>query len=232
MSWFKTGEEGIKEKKRLDKEAELRKEKYVPRFWLKKGEKARVIFLDDEGFYCHVHQLNIGGSWDNYITCTNEFKPCPLCEDGNRPTFVGHYSIIDLREYTKKDGTVVKYSKRIFPAKSSVIQRLYDLKKKYGTLVGRMFEITRYDNDPNCGGSVDYIGKVKGFETKFSKEERTPFDYKKVLAPPTDEELKQLGFSTTGEVFGEDEEVVDEVINAELVEDLEEEAVVDEEVPV
>lgn len=220
MTWFKKGEEGLKEKKKLDKVAELKKEKNVPRFWLKKNEKAKIIFLDDDGFYCYVHQLNINGSWNNFVTCPAETRPCPICESGERATFCAHYSIIDLRSYTKNDGTKVKYSKKILPAKSSAIHRLYDLKKKHGSLVGMLIEVTRYENDPNCGGTFEVIGKVKDFAKKFKKEDRTPFKLEEVLAPPTNEELKDLGFYVD-DVLGQEEELdndssidIDEVDNS------------------
>ena len=209
MSWFKKGEEGFVEKKKLDKAAELRKEKNVPRFWLKKGERAKVIFLDDEGFYCYVHQLNINGSWNNYITCPAETRPCPICDSGDRATFCAHYSVIDLRSYTKQDGTKVKYSKKILPAKSSAIHRLYDLKKKHGSLVGMLVEVIRYENDPNCGGTFEVLGKVKDFEKKFKKEDRTPFQLEKVLAPPKPEEFKELGYIVDEDVLGKEDELDD-----------------------
>lgn len=210
MSWFQKGDEGLKKKKMLDKQNELRKEKVAQRFWLKPGEKARIVFVDDDAFFCHMHQLNIGGSWNNYVTCTADWKRCPVCEDGHRATYTAHYTILDLRKYEKKDGTKVNYSKKLLPAKSSAIMRLHDLKKKYGSLKGLCFEVTRYENDPNCGGSFDYIGKVNGYTTKFNKEDRTPYDYEKVLAPPTKEELIALGFS----IF-DDEDMEEAVLGAD-----------------
>ena len=216
MSWFKKGIEGLNEKKKLDKVAELRKEKNVPRFWLKKNERAKIIFLDDEGFYCYVHQLNINGRWDNFVTCPGETRPCPICESGDRPTFCAHYSVIDLRSYTKQDGTQVKYSKKILPAKSSAIHRLYDLKKKHGSLVGMLVEVIRYENDPNCGGTFEVLGKVKGFEKKFSKDDRTPFNLEKILQPPTPQEFRDLGY------------IVDDVLADDNVDDTEPEIDVDE----
>jgi len=208
-NWFKVGEEGIKEKMRQDKAREAMSEKKVHRFWMKPGDKAKIIFLDDEALFCNIHQFKVNGRWDNFVTCTSDFKPCAVCEQDpqKKSVFTAHYSILDLRQFTRKDGTVVKYTKKILPAKGSAIHRLYDLKQKYGSLVGRVFEVNRYsDNDPNCGGSFDYLGKMKEFEKKFSKEDRTPFDLVTVLAPPTAEELEQFGFEMPV-IPGSDEDV-------------------------
>jgi hypothetical protein len=53
-NWFKRGEEGLKEKERIDVENELKKENYAPRFWMKENTEAKVIFLDSIAFYCYV----------------------------------------------------------------------------------------------------------------------------------------------------------------------------------
>ncbi len=70
----------------------------------------------------------------------------------------------------------------------------------YGSLVGLRFSLKRYtDKDANCGIIVgeaqrDVNGKVKIY--KLQGDLAIPFDYEKVLAPPTPEELQALGYTS------------------------------------
>jgi len=212
-SWFKTGEEGLKEKAKIDTIASLRKEKNTPRFRLKEGEEAIIVFVDDEGFYAKVHQFEVDGNWGNFVTCTKDFGPCKVCESGKRPTYTAHYTIIDTREFTKRDGTKIKNNKILFPAKGSVINMIADLKKKYGSLVGRAFRVKRYtSNDPNCGNYFELISNKRiNLVKKFGKDADKPLDYMTILAPPTDEELAALGFG--GVPVGSDEDISDDELN-------------------
>ncbi|TAL62089.1 MAG: hypothetical protein EPN88_13810 [Bacteroidetes bacterium] len=211
-SWFKKGPEaGMKEKEKNDTIAKMKKEKSIPRFRLKAGESAKVIFVDDEGFYIYEHNIEMNGYWGNYFTCTKEMSgECYNCEQGKKPTFTGYYTIIDNRQFTRKDGTISKNNKILFPAKGTAIKILDDLRKKNGGLVGLAFEIKRYTaEDPNCGINFTLLGKVD-IASKLGKENAVPFPYEKVLAPPTDKELEGLGFvpKTVGrnipEVAGDD----------------------------
>jgi hypothetical protein len=199
MTWYKKGEEGIKEKVKQDKLREERASKTAHRFWLKEGNSAKIMFLEDEGFFCYVHQLKVDGNWNNFATCVRDIKPCPICEAGKdyKPIFTGHYSIIDFTPYEKKDGTKVKYTRKILPAKGSAIMRLHDLRKKYGKLKGLIFEVKRYSSkEPNCGGTFDYDGKItKSILESINKDDLKPFNFEEVLAPPTDEEYAALGFA-------------------------------------
>jgi len=49
-SWFKKGDEGFNSKRSQDTAAKLRKEKGVPRFYLKEGESAKIVFVDENPF--------------------------------------------------------------------------------------------------------------------------------------------------------------------------------------
>jgi hypothetical protein len=209
-AWFKKGDEGLKEKEKIDTVAKMRQEKNTPRFRLKEGEEAIIVFVDDEGFYAKVHQFEMDGNWGNFITCTKDFGPCKVCDTGKRPTYTAHYTIIDTREFTKRDGTKVKNSKILFPAKGSTINMLADLKKKYGSLVGRVFRVKRYSkNDPNCGNYFELAStKRVNLVAKFGKDADKPLDYMSILAPPTEEELKALGFG--GTVVGSEEDISDD----------------------
>lgn len=212
--WFKLGEEGLKEKEKQDMLAQIRKEKAVGRFWLKAGEEANIVFVDDVGFYVKTHQLQIDGSWSNFITCIRDFAPCPICNSGKKSTTTCYYTVIDTREIILKDGTKSKNRKVLFPAKGSAINILADMKKKYGSLVGLAFKVKRYsDQSPNCGDFFELISKKRVDLTKFGADANKPIDYIKVLAPPTEDELKSLGFGVT--ILGEEveEQITDDKLS-------------------
>ena len=205
-TWFRVGEEGFKEKQKLDALAEARKEKYAPRFRLRPQESAKIVFLDSDGFYIKEHNLKIGGRWGNYVTCTSDFKPCPVCQSGDRPVYTAYYSIIDTRTIVTSDGKKLKNRKVLLPLKGSAINIIEDIKKKHGNLRGLVFEVKRYTaQDPNCGTVFDKIGRANLAKLKDSE----PFDYEKILAPPTEEELEAMGFETT--VVGSEENLDDEL---------------------
>lgn len=199
QGWFLRGEDGLHEKERQDAVTRMRKEKGVPRFRLKPGEGARIVFIDSEGFYINEHNLAIDGKFGNYFTCTKDFETCgcPVCDSGRndkKAVLTGYYTIIDTREFTKRDGTKTKNTKVLYPAKSSVIKMLADKKKTYGTLNGLVFDVRRYtEKDPNCGISIDYVGRLQSITAKFGEGSDVPFDYEKVLAMPTPEEFKAIG---------------------------------------
>lgn len=224
--WFKRGDEGVHIKKQQDTQRIMFMEKNVGRFFLKPvgggvdedKSKAKIVFVDDVGMYCHMHEI-WGDNKKTYIPCVKEFRACPVCQkEGKYPIYTAHYTVIDTREFLKKDGTKVKNRKLLLPAKGAAIYIIADLKKKYGSLVGCVFEVKRYSKEqPTCGGSFEKIGKLTAAQwDKLGKEAKVPVDYMKVLKLPTEEELITLGYGDTKIVgannSNEGEEVPDDII--------------------
>jgi len=213
-SWFKLGDEGFEEKKKLDSIAQLKRERAVGRFWLREGEEATVVFVDDTGFYVKTHQLQIDGSWSNFITCIRDFSPCPICNSGKKSTTTAYYTVIDTRTIVRRDGTKETNRKVLFPAKGSAINILADMKKKYGSLTGLAFKVKRYsDKSPNCGDFFELVSKKRVDLMKFGKDANKPIDYEKVLAPPTEDELKAMGFGIDLVGAEADEDIEDVKLN-------------------
>lgn len=211
-TWFATGESGMAKKAQQDQLGQMRRERYAPRFRMAVGEECEVVFLDDDGFYIHEHNLKIGGRWGNYVTCTKDFAPCPVCEQGHKPTYTAYYSAIDTREFTLQKGPnagkKVKNRRVLFPAKGATINLVRDFQKRFKSLVGRKFHVKRMgDKDPNCGRDFEAKGKVK--TASIPKADRDPYKYETVLAPMDEKELASLGFSSS--VLGSDPEVGGEV---------------------
>lgn len=237
MTWFKTGLEAKKALEEAEIVSQLLKEKAVPRFWLKANEEAQIIFIDDSGFWCERHIVKLGNKFVEF-TCKAGVEPCPLClKEDRRPAGFTYFTIVDLRQYEKKDGTLVKYTKALLPARRTLAKQLFDFKQKFGSLVGLRAILKRYTSqDPSCGIIVDFVRDAKGQPKKYNlsalgKDYTSPFDYVKVLAPPTDEELKAFGYSLaivgdapipddTPELEEElDEPIVDEPVSEEVIEE-------------
>jgi len=210
-SWFLRGAAGERKKKANDAVNAMRREKQVHRFRLKPGESGKIVFVDDEGWYINEHNLKIGSRFGNYLTCTRDFKSCPVCEQTKKnPTFTAYYTIIDTRQFTRKsDNKVVKNRKILFPAKGEVQEILQRLKERNGgSLVGLPLEVSRLGSNPkapNTGSQFDVLGKRINIAAKLGAEAAEPHDYMKITAPPTLEELEGFGIYEVSTVGSSDD---------------------------
>jgi len=233
-SWFKKGDEARKALEEREKLQQQMKEKNYVKFYLKPDTEASVIFVDDEGFWCETHTVKTGAGFRT-VTCSAGMKPCPICMQlGDRPQGVLCYTVIDLRPYVKKDGTVVKFTKSLLMAKRTLAKQLDDYKKKFGSLVGVKFILKRYtDKDAACGIVKEVVEGKRFNLLGLGKEYAVPYDYERVLAPPTDEELKYMGFHVAPSVsdITSDTVIEEDIIEEDVTED-EEEIAPDDEVAV
>lgn len=229
MGWYKVGMEAKVALERSEKISQLLKAKSVPRFWLRVDEEAEVIFVDDLGFWCEVHTVKIGDKFFD-LTCCAEVAPCPIClKEGKSPSGVVYFTVIDLRQFVDKQGNVIKNRKVLLGAKRTLAKQLFDLKNQYGSLVGRRVKLKRYTaKDANTGIVVHVFDKI--YNVAKLGELGRPFEYEKVLAPPTQEELAMIGYNVKvvsdspladiDSVIEEDIDDSDEDLEAELEEDL------------
>lgn len=236
MSWFKVGQDAKTALEKAEKIGQLLKAKAVPRFWLKVDEEADVIFVDDIGFWCERHVIKIGNRFHD-VTCCAELRPCPIClKEGRQPIGTVFFTVIDLRQFVDKNGQIVKYRKVLLGAKRTLAKQIFDYKAQLGSLVGRRFKLKRYTaKDSNTGIIVQVYPKAY----KLTGDLAVPFDYETILAPPTDEELHYLGYTTTvlsdspldselDEDLGEELEEEENGLSVESVEDELEDEVEDE----
>jgi len=179
-NWFKTGEEGEIEGKKVDEEAakrraESRDENVIAkkrRLWMPPDSSIKFTFLDTKGFFIREHQLFIAGSWVNFETCLSDFDNCPLCDAGNICYYAVVFTGIDHSEYILKKGPNagmrIKNSKRLAVFKSSARNKI--LKKKEqreSNLTGCTFEISRFgDKDNNSGSDFEFIKRCTEEELK------------------------------------------------------------------
>ena len=165
---FKRGYETTREeKKRLDKIKENSGKKLYPFFLSKDGEEAEVRFLTEEPVNCYVHSVKeSNGKFSNYV-CTSD--DCPLCADGDRPTYKGVYLIVDKREVEYEDSNgktqTRKNQVRLYMQGMKVVSQLDRISSKYG-LSNRNVNIVRL----GTGTSTTYTIE-KGDEEKLSVKE-------------------------------------------------------------
>ena len=136
---FKKGFQASREEKARQDEARENSGKKLWRFFLsaEKGKtsvEADLRFLTEEPINFNEHTIkNSKGGYDNY-TCTG--KDCPLCADGERPTYKGAFLVVDKREfsYEDKDGNTKtgKDQVRLFVQGMRVVSQLDRISEKYG----------------------------------------------------------------------------------------------------
>jgi hypothetical protein len=70
-----------------------------------------------------------------------------------------------------------------------------DLKKKYNSLIGLAVKVKRYgQKSPNCGDYFEVISDKRIALKSLGADADVVYNYEKILAPPTPEELDTLGF--------------------------------------
>lgn len=200
--------------KGLDKDIEDNTQDYGPRrFWLKPDTSTDIIFLDDNPLRFYEHSVCINGKWaGNTATCTQE-SDCPLCAIGDKPAYVGVWSVVDRSQWKDKKGIEHKDELRLFVAKSKVMTKLSRRSEKFRAkqrakgvpetgLTGIIFEVTRGDGKSASTGD-DFETKAKAKQELLDKYELP--DYMAILKPNV-RRLEQLarGVSTTARSRPED----------------------------
>jgi hypothetical protein len=156
------------------------------RFWLKAGEKKKVLFLADEKIGVHEHMEKIGVILEKF-TCSRDAS-CYFCGNSKRSTYVEYSTIVDLTPYTSSKGEAKKFARRAFPAYGSAIEVLNRRRQeKGGSLAGYGVECVRdTDKSPNVGN--DFTVSAEKHDPRVLFPDAKEFDFKliefeKFLAP-------------------------------------------------
>ncbi len=180
MGTFRRGYEEMRKEKQRQDEAASNMNKKLFRFFIAQPERgnstaeAEIRFLTEEpvNFYEHnIRSTRNGKEIFEQYTCSGE--NCPLCQDGDNPSFKGAFLVIDRRESSFKDrnGNVqhVKDQIKMFIQGTKVVSQLDRISSKYGlsdmevTLVrlGRGTETTytveRGDLSPLNESEIEYL---------------------------------------------------------------------------
>lgn len=215
LGFLKKGESAKKALAYEEAQAELRKQEAgkMWRFWMPAGEDRQITFLDgdldEDGmldiYMFYEHTVRVNGNWEQFV-CTadvDETQPCPICEKGDRASFVGVMTIIDHSEHTIKKGPnagkKVANQRKLFVAKQGTIRQLTKLAAKRGGLAGCTFDVSRTgDKEPAVGNQFDFVHKFDSYEAiaeqfGLKTEEVQPADYTEEIRYRSPEELIELG---------------------------------------
>lgn len=155
------------EKERQDKARENAGKKLWKFFLSDDGDEADLRFLTEEPVNFYEHNLKKGDNRFEQYCCTGD--NCPLCDDGDRPTYKGAYLVVDRREYeyTDKDGKKKKGKNqvRLFIQGMKVVSQLDRISEKYG-LSNRDVTIVRLGKGTQTTYTVE-----RGEEEKLTTKE-------------------------------------------------------------
>ncbi len=211
--WFLTGNEA---EERITEESKKQqgRGKFVRRYWLPVGVENSITFVDGPShpagyklpFVCLEHQLYLSGHWRNWLTCLSRMTDeqgnkviCPICESGAAPYLAGAYTVIDHNEWTDKQGVNHKDELRLFIVKGKVLKILKRAAAKRNGLRGWKVDVSRADNfSPSTGDTFDFTERVE------LPKDIQPFDYREVLKPKSESELRRI----VGVVYEEDEDTM------------------------
>lgn len=226
VSFLKKGKEAHETFAKEEHKAEQASKNNFFRFWVPKDKETSVTFLDgdlnsdgvlDIQFF-YEHNINMNGKWGNFFICTQDEEPCPICEGGAFPTYVGLLTVIDHSEYvSKKDNLTHKDNVKLMVIKRDTVKTLQKLAVKRGGLRGCRFDVSRTgDKSPSVGSVFDFTEKVsdavlsKLYTSKDKDgklvDKSKPINYEELLSKTylTAKELRKLGFgSSAGPVGGE-----------------------------
>lgn len=168
---FKRGYQASREEKeRQDRQRENAGKRLFRFFLSGDGEEADLRFLTEEPINFYEHNIkgkNNGKDTYTQYTCTGD--NCPLCEDGDRPTYKGAYLVVDRREYEYTDGNGKKQKGknqvRLYVQGMRVISQLDRISEKYG-LTNRDVTVVRLGSGTQTTYTIE-----RGDEEKLTKKE-------------------------------------------------------------
>lgn len=197
------------------KQAEARKAQgHQPfRFKVGVGETTQFIILDEApDVYRYEHALQDPKTkwWNIFTGCVKEFDNCPVCEATRDSYYALYLTVIDLTEFTTRDGDTVEFSRKLLvvkPGQQKKFNRLYTRAiKDGGSLRGALIEVSRDgEKDASIGSDFElveyveeeelqtYVRKWKDRDGKKQVEKcYEVLDYEKLFGDVTTESLRKI----------------------------------------
>lgn len=180
------------------------------RFRVPIGETRQVIICDDKpDFFMYEHSLkDAEGNWGKLFTgCVKEFDNCPVCESTGKESYYAMVlTVVDLTEFTLRDGTKVEFSRKLLIVKPAQQKKFLRFYQKEGTLRGALFDMTRDgDKDPQIGNDIEFVefvsedemeSYVRTWRDKDGKKHTEicgePYEYEDLFEEPTTEKLRAI----------------------------------------
>lgn len=232
--WYQTGEEGEQRAKQIDKETKARRDQSrgPRRFWLDSDSAAKVTFLDTPKFFFHEHNLKLEGKYFNFFTCIKDMDTCPICESGDRASYVVAGTILSHKEWEDNDGNKHKIQKQLFVAKGRARQKLLrQIEKREDDMAFCVYEHARGSSptEANTGEDVEFIKRLKKKQVKglvpksvLGDDETVdaflkPYEYGEQFKPMTAKQLREIvgGEDPVGSEEEEEPEETEEEENGE-----------------
>lgn len=209
---IKRGEEALQQQKAAQEQrAKQRNNPF--RFRLDVGEEdhAAIILddnLEDLVFRWEHEMFNEATRRYEHTGCVAETDNCPLCEVDEKPSYYAMYlTVLDLKPFTRKDGTVVPYSRKLMVVKPQQQKIFARMAQRKGSLRGMKILCSRdARTSARIGNSIEVQGRVNltKVQAKYTRtwkdregNEHTedctvPFEYEDFLELPTDEDLDAI----------------------------------------
>ncbi len=202
----------------LERQAQRREQGYAPfRYWLPVGAQGDIIILDNELGPCfYEHAIpGPGNDWSKVVheLCPKEYDTCPLCagQQGQKESYyIMFLSIIDLRPYTKRDGTVVQWSRKLLAVKAQqqnyfvrLLERCNNNLRGTHLLMTRDAQQSFNIGNPEMVASYTEEQIAQSFshpEVRSSQDNRVlkaanadmfPYEYGKIFRRPSGEDLRK-----------------------------------------
>lgn len=183
------------------------------RFKVGVGETTQFIILDEApDVYRYEHALQDPKTkwWNIFTGCVKEFDNCPVCEATRDSYYALYLTVIDLTEFTTRDGDTVEFSRKLLvvkPGQQKKFNRLYTRAiKDGGSLRGALIEVSRDgEKDASIGSDFElveyveeeelqtYVRKWKDRDGKKQVEKcYEVLDYEKLFGDVTTESLRKI----------------------------------------
>jgi len=167
-SWLNTGFGGIAEE-----ETRIASSRGPRRFYLKKGERKQIIFVDQHPACVHEYNPKLNGTWTNWFTAPKSDPNYADMETAMatinqhlggkyKDYYVGYFTIIDCSEWKDRSGNKHRFELKFLPAKIKSLKLLQSRLEDFGGLAGKAINVRRTDdkNSPAIGDVFDFAKDV------------------------------------------------------------------------
>lgn len=180
------------------------------RVWMPLGSEREVIICDEQpNFFRYEHCMMDPqtGKWNLFTGCTKEVDNCPVCIQTGRESYYAMYlTVIDLSEYTDRQGNVQEFSRKLMVVKSAQQRKFIRKYQQEGSLRGAIYLLIREgEKSPQIGSDQEFqeymeeddlLAYTREYQTQdgqmHTEECHQPYDYTELFPPVTSEELRAI----------------------------------------